>query len=98
MTESPVHIVARITAIAGKEEELFTILRQLAAPTRKESGCIRYELFRNNADPADFTFIEEWMDDAAIDRHMVTAHIQSAFAAVEGLLAAAPDIRRYRRA
>jgi quinol monooxygenase YgiN len=93
-----VHVVARITAKPGKEENLFDILRQIVAPTRREAGCIRYELFRNDADPTDFTFVEEWESDAAIDSHMVTPHIQAAFATVEGLLAAAPDIRRYRKA
>ncbi|WP_219907486.1 antibiotic biosynthesis monooxygenase [Nitrosospira sp. Nsp2] len=27
--------------------------------TRKERGCVSYQLFQNEADPSDFTVVEE---------------------------------------
>lgn len=68
----------------------------LPGPTRREAGCIRYELLQNKSDPADFTFVEEWASDAAIDAHFEMPHVQAALSKVQNILAAPPDIRRYR--
>lgn len=88
-------VVARITALPDKVEEVRSILSKLIEPTRNESGCISYELLQNNSDPTDFTFVEEWESDEALDAHMATPHLQKAVAATQGLLAEPPDIRRY---
>lgn len=95
MANTIVNVVARITAQSDKIEELRTLLQSLLEPTRQESGCIRYQLLWNSADPTDFTFVEEWSDDAALDAHLMTPHLQNALVQAHSLLAAAPDIRRY---
>ncbi len=48
-------VVARLPAKKDKVDEVKTILRGLIGPTRKEKGCITYELLQNKVDPADFT-------------------------------------------
>lgn len=95
MSLTPVRVIARITAQPGKEAELETVLRALIAPTRQESGCISYQLLRHQSDATEFTFVEEWKSDAAIDAHFETSHLQNALAQAAALLACAPDIRRY---
>ncbi len=89
------HVVARLRARKETQEELRKVLEGLIAPTRKESGCIRYQLLRNNHDPADFTFIEEWESDAALDAHLQTPHIRTAFASFPRLLDGDPIVGRY---
>ncbi len=89
------HVVAHLTAKPDKIDQTREMLVSLIAPTHAEEGCIRYELFRNNADPAQFTFIEEWTDNAALVAHLDTPHVQTAFARVPELLDGEPDIRRY---
>lgn len=88
-------VVAHIPAKADQAEQVREILSDMVEPTRKESGCIRYELHQNNADPSDLTFIEEWESDAALDAHLQTDHVQAGLAKLDGLLAGEPDIRRY---
>lgn len=90
-----VHIVARFIARPESVGELRTLLLGLLGSTRKESGCIRYELLHNTTDPTDFTFVEEWADDAAIDAHLETPHLKDAVVQSQPLLAAALDVRRY---
>ncbi|HPF60302.1 MAG TPA: putative quinol monooxygenase [Candidatus Competibacteraceae bacterium] len=90
-----VHVVARLTARPETVAALHTLLLSLLEPTRHESGCLRYELLQNAADPADFTFIEEWADEAALDAHFTTPHLQAVLAQAPSLLAVEPDIRRY---
>jgi quinol monooxygenase YgiN len=91
-----VRALARITAQPDKVEELITVLLHLVEETRKENGCISYQLLQNKADPRDFTVIEEWASDSVIDTHLASAHMQEAFSKAAPLLASEPDIRRYR--
>lgn len=91
-----VKVVARITARPDRIDELTRILLRLVEETRKEKGCLSYELYQNLDEPNDFTVVEDWASDAAIDSHMVTEHVQDAFAKASPLLAAAPEIKRYR--
>ena len=90
-------VILRLTAKPDKVEELKGVLAALAGPTRREPGCISYEIFQNNADPCDFAFVEEWRDQAAIDAHWASPHIQEALAKGVPLLAAPPDDRRYTK-
>ncbi len=76
-------------------EEVRKILLAFIEPARKEEGCIAYELMQNNGDPCDFTFVEEWTSDAALDAHLQTPHLKDGAAKLANLLSVAPDIRRY---
>lgn len=95
MPSETLRVVARITALPDKADEVRSILLALIEPTRNEAGCLSYELLRNNADPTDFTFVEEWSSDATLDAHMATPHLQNAVAQTASLLSEPPDIRRY---
>lgn len=90
-----IRVVAHILSKPEKIGELREMLLGFLEPTRREAGCIRYEVHVNNADPCEFMFIEEWESDEALDAHLASPHIQAAFPRVPELCAAAPDIRRY---
>ncbi len=95
MANKTVKVLARITARPDKLEELRSLLLDLVKETRKEKGCISYQLPQSKADPGDFTFVEEWESDSAIDAHLTTVHVQDVFSKTASLLANEPDIRRY---
>ena len=90
-------VILRLSAKPDQVDELKRILTDLVRPTRKEPGCLSYEIFQNVADPCDFTFVEEWASDAALDAHWAAPHVQEALARGVPLLAAAPDDRRYQK-
>lgn len=95
MTQSTVRVVARLAAFPDKVEEAKALLLGLVEPTRQEAGFIQYDLLQNQADPTDFTFVEEWESHEALDTHLASAHIQAAIARIPELIAEGPDIRRY---
>ena len=64
-----VRVLAGVVALPEKIEEVESLLHALIKETRKEAGCVQYELLQNRDDPAEFTFVEEWEDDSAIDAH-----------------------------
>lgn len=88
-------VVAHLISKPDTIEQTREVLLGLIEPTRAEDGCIAYELFQNNGDPTDFTFVEEWTDDAALDAHLESPHLIDARTKLGDLLAAEPDIRRY---
>ena len=96
MAVNSIRIIAKVVAKPDSVDQVCSILSDLVEPTRQESGCINYELLQNRTDPTDFTFVEEWETDAAIDAHLTTKHIRDALTKLPGLISSAPDIRRYR--
>lgn len=91
-----VTIMARITARAGSETTLRSVLQDLVAPSRKESGCVSYDLFENEDHPLEFVTVEQWLDQAAADAHLATPHVVTAITLASELLAQAPLIHRFR--
>jgi quinol monooxygenase YgiN len=92
-----VHVLALFTAAPGKEAELEEALKALIEPTRKEAGCIRYDLTQGLGKPAEFAFIEEWESAADLDAHLQTTHVREAGSKAASLLGAPASIERYRQ-
>lgn len=84
MSENGLRVVAKIKAKEDKVEEVRQHLVGLIEPTRKEEGCVIYELLQNREDPTDFTFVEEWVSDEALGRHFETDHMKNALPQIDG--------------
>ena len=95
MPANPLRVVARIKARPETVDEVRELLCGLVEPTRKESGCISYELLQNREDPTDLTFVEEWESDAAFESHAASDHIKAIGPRLQPVVADAPDIRTY---
>lgn len=71
--------ILRVTAVfrakPGKEAEVQAGLETLIEPTRKEVGCIRYDLHRHLTEPGVFLFDEEWRSHADLEVHFTQPHI-----------------------
>jgi quinol monooxygenase YgiN len=72
----PIIVVAHFKAKAGKESALLELFRGLVEPTRKEAGCLRYELNQEIENPAAFTFAEKFSSREAFESHVKSPHIQ----------------------
>jgi quinol monooxygenase YgiN len=91
-----IKVIAHIQAKPERINETRELLTSLILPTRIEEGCITYQLFQNESDPTDFTFIEEWTSDEDLDAHLKSDHLQRVAAEEANLFTGPPDIRRYR--
>lgn len=92
LTVGEIVVTARFRASEGNETRIESALRAAIAPTHAETGCIRYALHRATNDPRSLIMIERWTSQAALDAHLKTPHIQTLFAALEGLLDAPTEI------
>ena len=96
MLQNGLRVIARIRAKHDKVNEVGRLLFGLIEPTRREEGCVTYELLQNREDPTDFTFVEEWTSAEALDRHFATEHFKNVQPQLAELAAEEPDIRTYR--
>ena len=69
MTQT-LNIVARIQAAPGAADALEQEMKVLVEDTRKEVGCLRYDLHRGTEDPDLFVFVEEWESAPLWQAHM----------------------------
>lgn len=85
-------VVAVITAKPGSEEIVLGALRDLVGATRGEEGCLSYELNRSVADETVFVTVEQWREQADLDAHLQTPHLQKALEVAGEHLAVPPAI------
>ena len=86
-------VVATFEARPGKETELKQLLLGLLAPTRKEAGCLNYDLHISPDHPAKFLFHENWTSKELLDAHLKSPHLAALLPRVDELCAAFPDIQ-----
>ncbi|ORY88671.1 hypothetical protein BCR35DRAFT_301466 [Leucosporidium creatinivorum] len=63
-------IVAKVTAVAGREEELETLLKAVVKESNDELSCLTYRAARGPGDQSKiFTVIEEYVSRDALTLH-----------------------------
>lgn len=82
---SHVKIVAVLGAKPGKADALEALLRGMLAPSRAETGNLRYDLWQEPAPSGRFVLDELYTDQSAVDAHRATPHFQSYLGQIEGL-------------
>jgi len=54
-------------AKAGHEAEVATVFSKLTEESRKEPGCVMYQVHRHKTEPRRFFIYEQYKDDAALE-------------------------------
>jgi quinol monooxygenase YgiN len=76
VTEGPIILNVHFEAAPGREEDLARELSALVEPTRKEAGCLAYELHVDPENHAKLMFYEKFADQAAVDFHVSTPYFK----------------------
>jgi len=97
MSGKKVTVVATFQARPGKESELKNALIGLVAPTRKETGCLNYDLHVLSEDPAKFLFHENWTSQTHLDAHLQSDHIIALLPRVAELCVGFPEIKTWEQ-
>lgn len=93
--DTSLRVIAHVRAKPDHVAQVQDILMSLVDATRKEPGCLSYELLQNHADQEEFVFVERWASAAAEQAHFVMPHLLATLQQLSGLLASEPQIRRY---
>ena len=70
-------IVAKNIVKPEKVDEFLELTKPLITESNNEKGCIEYELYRDMENSNVLTFVEKWVDKAAIDAHNSSPHFES---------------------
>ncbi len=84
---SPLVVLAFFRARPEHLAELRAALADLIRATRREPGCLRYDLHVAADDPTSFVLIEQWATQAALEAHLAQPHTRTALATVPAWLA-----------
>jgi len=86
----PKEAVTLVVLLRSKEGQHFLLeaeIRALIAPTRKEEGCLQYDLHRSVDQPSQFLLHEVWASRAHHTAHTKTPHFLRWDARKDSLLA-----------
>ena len=69
-------VTSTFKSVPGKRAHVVELARPCIEATRKENGCIRYELFVSSEEEVTMQFIEEWTDLDSLRKHLKSPHLQ----------------------
>ena len=67
-------LIAKKLIKEGKLEEVIILYEELVKCSRKEEGCIAYELYQDEKDSRILAVIEEWQSKDALEKHKNSQH------------------------
>lgn len=71
-----IYVVATLTTTPGGAESLRAPAAVYIAETRKEKGCLGYELFHSLDDPDKLVFVEKWETREDLTAHSKQPHLK----------------------
>lgn len=92
-----ISVVAKNFAQKDKVDEIIVLCKDLVNATRKEDGCIKYELYKDEKDPTILTFVEEWDSRDALEKHMKTEHFTRIVPLLGKLMTKETDMNIYTK-
>jgi len=97
MNAKSLTVLAHVRAKAGKEKQMRQELLSLVEPSRKDAGCLNYDLHQSLENPALFLLHENWASKELLDRHLKKPDLQAVLARVGQLAAEPPQITLWEK-
>lgn len=76
-----------------QRENFLSDTKELISETRKEEGCLAYNLYESLEERNAFIMVELWKDQAAINNHNQSFLLQSFFSKIADFSTKAPDLK-----
>lgn len=73
---APIAVVVNVEVKEDRVDEFLSVMEHDAVESRKEEGCLRFDVLRDLTNPNKFVFYEVYRDQAAIDFHKSTPHFK----------------------
>jgi quinol monooxygenase YgiN len=67
-------LVVTWMAKAGRDADVAGLFAKLTEESRKEPGCLTYQVHRHKTEPRRFLIYEQYKDDAALEAHRAAPH------------------------
>jgi quinol monooxygenase YgiN len=79
------YVFAKVTAKPGNGPALLAAAQRIVPATRAEDGNLAYGLFQSTEDANELWFSARWRDQAALDGHGRSPHVEAWLGDVERL-------------
>lgn len=70
-----IFVIATLKTTPENQQVFAASAHDCIAETRKEAGCISYDLHQSVSDANTFVFVERWQDRASLEAHFKTPHL-----------------------
>ena len=74
---APITVFAFMKAKPGREAELRAEMLKVVEHTRKEKGCLQYDLHVHSTDVTRFAYYETWDSEASLACHAQADHMNA---------------------
>lgn len=91
-----VTIIAKSIIKNGMKDKFKKLAAELIASSRKEEGCISYNLYEDINNKNVLTFMEEWKDENTIKLHNKSEHFIRIVPELAKLRLEKPEINLYK--
>lgn len=88
----PVIVIARAEVSPEARARFIVAAKDCIAATRREPGCLAYDMHQSVSEIGHFVFVERWASRADVDRHMREPHLQAFLTIAGTCVTAAPVI------
>jgi quinol monooxygenase YgiN len=85
-------MIAKLTAVDGRRDELVAALEKIFDTVEGEAGTLVYALHTDAADANVVWFYELYADQAALEAHSTSEGMSQMISALPGLVAGAPEM------
>jgi quinol monooxygenase YgiN len=70
-----IFVVATMKTTSENQQVFVEAARECITETRKEAGCISYELHQSVSDADTFVFVERWENRESLEAHFKAPHL-----------------------
>jgi quinol monooxygenase YgiN len=84
-------VTGRIQVPSGRRARFIEVATEMCRRSREESGCGGYRIYADLEQADRYVFLEEWVDDDALQRHFRQPHTSAFMADLAGLLGEPAD-------
>lgn len=90
-----IKVIAKNVVEVDKIDTFIELARDLVKETRKEEGCIKYEVYQDSHNKKIITFFEEWENSEYLEEHFNTNHFIKIGLKMSELLEKETEINSY---
>ena len=87
-----IYIIATLTIKPETRAELIAAAQDCMAATRKETGCLAYDLHESVSDASKLVFVERWESADCLEPHRKSDHMKAFGRVAVNCFAAPPRI------
>ena len=93
VTDYKMMIVAKLSVKPEKIKDFVAAAGEMIEKSNKESGCSFYQLYQDPYANTKFVFVEEYINQAAVDAHFATDYFKAFGPKISNLVTAPAEIK-----